>query len=153
MKLILLNCWEVGTHFRRIIIAKTALRMACLLAGRYIAFCCGRKSASICVLSRCLQQTYAACTPTQRESFSGSKSSVVPVFRHAPQFSDRIALRDRHGDYTYRGIFLSSRQFAGEISGYLGGKKQERVAFLCPNDASYIIAQWACWMSGQIGKG
>jgi malonyl-CoA/methylmalonyl-CoA synthetase len=34
----------------------------------------------------------------------------------------------------------------------LGGKKQERVAFLCPNDASYIIAQWACWMSGQIGK-
>jgi hypothetical protein len=34
----------------------------------------------------------------------------------------------------------------------LDGKKQERVAFLCPNDASYIIAQWACWMSGQIGK-
>lgn len=124
--------------------------MACLLAGRYVALCCGRRSASICVLSRCLQQTYAACTPTQKESFSASKSSVVPVFRHAPRFSDRIALRDRHGDYTYRGIFLSSRQFAGEISSYLGGKKQERVAFLCPNDASYIIAQWACWMSGQI---
>jgi hypothetical protein len=34
----------------------------------------------------------------------------------------------------------------------LDGKKQERVAFLCPNDASYVIVQWACWMSGQIGE-
>jgi hypothetical protein len=129
--------------------------MACLLAGRYIALCCGRQSASIYISSRCWQQTYAACTPTHSaagESFNGPKSLVVPIFRYAPQFGDRVALRDRHGDYTYRGIFLSSRQFAGEISNYLNGKKQERVAFLCPNDASYIIVQWACWMSGQIGN-
>jgi malonyl-CoA/methylmalonyl-CoA synthetase len=126
--------------------------MACLLAGRYVAVCCGRRAASVYITSRCWQQSYAACAPTHGESFNVPKSSVVPIFRHAPQFSDRIALRDRHGDYTYRGIFLSSRQFAGEISSYLSGKKQERVAFLCPNDASYIIVQWACWMSGQIGK-
>lgn len=125
--------------------------MACLLAGRYVAFCCGRRAAGVYVTSR-WQQSYAACAPTHGESFNGPKSSVVPIFRHAPQFSDRIALRDRHGDYTYRGIFLSSRQFAGEISSYLAGKKRERIAFLCPNDASYIIVQWACWMSGQIGK-
>lgn len=127
--------------------------MACLLAGRYIALCCNRQSASIFVSSRCWQQTYAACAPTQTattESYCRPQSSVVPIFRHAPQYSDRIALRDRHGDYTYRGLFLSSRQFAGEISTHLAGKKQERVAFLCPNDASYLIVQWACWMSGQI---
>lgn len=125
--------------------------MACLLAGRYVAVCCGRQSAGIYLSSRCWQQTYAACAST-RESVGGPKSSVVPIFRHAPRYSDHIALRDRHGDYTYRGIFLSSRQFAGELSSYLDGKKQERVAFLCPNDASYVIVQWACWMSGQIGK-
>ncbi|KDR20268.1 acyl-CoA synthetase family member 3, mitochondrial isoform X2 [Zootermopsis nevadensis] len=125
------------------------LKMACLLAGRYLGVCCGRQSAGYYLSSRCWQQTYAACAAT-RESVSGPKSSVVPIFRHAPQYSDRIALRDRHGDYTYRGIFLSSRQFAGELSSYLDGKKQERVAFLCPNDASYVIVQWACWMSGQI---
>ncbi|KAJ9580782.1 hypothetical protein L9F63_024040, partial [Diploptera punctata] len=126
-------------------------KMACLLAGRYIAQCCGRQSA--CIYSSRRQQTYAACARTQTatvESYCGSKPPVIPIFRQVPQFTDRVALRDRHGDYTYRGLFLSSRQFAGEITNSLEGKRQERVAFLCPNDASYLIVQWACWMSGQI---
>ena len=28
--------------------------------------------------------------------------------------------------------------------------KQYRVGFLCPNGASYIITQWACWMGGNV---
>ncbi|KFB49949.1 hypothetical protein ZHAS_00017985 [Anopheles sinensis] len=27
---------------------------------------------------------------------------------------------------------------------------QSRVAFLCPNNITYIVSQWACWFSGQI---
>lgn len=27
---------------------------------------------------------------------------------------------------------------------------QQRIAFLCPNDVSYIISQWATWMAGHI---
>lgn len=49
------------------------------------------------------------------------------------------------------GLFLSSRQLAHQITELLKGKEQERVAFLCPSDATYVITQWACWMSGQIG--
>lgn len=77
---------------------------------------------------------------------------MVPVFKRAIQYRDRTALRDVQGDYTYRGLFLSSRQFSNNLSKILGGAHQERVAFLLPNNASYVIVQWACWMSGQIGE-
>ncbi|XP_046386430.1 malonate--CoA ligase ACSF3, mitochondrial [Ischnura elegans] len=79
-----------------------------------------------------------------------SENKVLPVFRHAERFASRTAIRDRHGDYTYEGIFLSSNQLAVQITEILRGRQGERVALLCPNDASYVIAQWACWMSGQI---
>lgn len=77
---------------------------------------------------------------------------MIPVFKHASKYSDKTALRDLHGDYTYRGLFLSSRQFSNQISQALSNSKQERVAILMPNDANYVITQWACWMSGQIGR-
>lgn len=77
---------------------------------------------------------------------------MIPVFKHATRFADKTALRDVHGDYTYRGLFLSSRQFANQITQAVSASRQERVAFLMPNDANYVIAQWACWMSGQIGE-
>ncbi|KAK0180886.1 hypothetical protein PV327_003221 [Microctonus hyperodae] len=76
--------------------------------------------------------------------------NVVPIFRNAIQFGDKTALKDLQGDYTYKRLFLSSRQFAVELSNLLNGAQQERVAFLMPNDARYVIVQWACWMSGQI---
>nr|CAD7424207.1 unnamed protein product [Timema monikensis] len=59
---------------------------------------------------------------------------------------------DNDGDYRYQGLLHSSHKFASEISYHLNGNTQERVAFLCPNNASYLIAQWACWISGQIGE-
>lgn len=122
------------------------------MVGRLLSNCCGRQVASFNVISRCWQQTYAACAPSNN-TFNDTichKSSVIPVFRRAAEFSDRLALRDIHGDYTYRGVFLSSRQFSYAIRDFFGGNRQERVAFLCPNDATYVITQWACWMSGQI---
>lgn len=81
-----------------------------------------------------------------------SNNNVIPVFRNAIKFGDRTALRDLQGDYTYRGLYLSSRQFCGDLSEFLKDGQQERIAFLMPNDARYVIVQWACWMSGQIGN-
>ena len=78
-------------------------------------------------------------------------NNVVPIFKQATLFGEKTALRDMHGDYTYRGLFLSARQFANELTELLGEAQQERIAFLMPNDASYVIVQWACWISGQIG--
>nr|CAD7263715.1 unnamed protein product [Timema shepardi] len=118
--------------------------------GRFIILSSNRQSSTLYAILRCWRHTHTAAAPSYGEPLDSHRESVVPVFRHAPRYGDRIALRDRHGDYTYRGMFLSSRQLACEISSLLEGRRQERVAFLCPNDASYLITQWACWMSGQI---
>lgn len=77
---------------------------------------------------------------------------VVPTFRIASQWPDRIAITDQYGDFTYRGLFNSSKKVASRMTELLGDKFQERVAFLCPNNVSYVITQWACWMGGQIGS-
>ncbi|XP_014206849.1 acyl-CoA synthetase family member 3, mitochondrial isoform X2 [Copidosoma floridanum] len=95
-----------------------------------------------------MQQTHAALNSTTENSqFS---NDVVPVFKYASQYTDKTALRDMHGDYTYGDLFLSAKQFANDLNRLLGEGSQERVAFLLPNDASYVICQWACWISGQI---
>ncbi|XP_034947583.1 malonate--CoA ligase ACSF3, mitochondrial [Chelonus insularis] len=98
---------------------------------------------------RRLQQTHAALSSVN-ETHQPPNNGVIPVFKNAIKYGDKTALRDLQGDYTYRGLFLSSRQFAVELSTLLGGLHQERIAFLMPNDARYVIVQWACWMSGQI---
>lgn len=83
--------------------------------------------------------------------FQFSTDSVVPVFKFASRFHEKTALTDLQGDYTYRGLFLSSRQFSNELTRLLEGKQHERIALLLPNNATYVIAQWACWMCGQTG--
>lgn len=78
----------------------------------------------------------------------------VPVFIRALTFGDRIALIDQHGHHTYRELYDRSLRLSREIcrlrgceSGDLQG---ERVSFLCSNDVSYVVAQWASWMSGGV---
>ncbi|XP_060530056.1 malonate--CoA ligase ACSF3, mitochondrial-like [Cylas formicarius] len=73
-----------------------------------------------------------------------------PVFKNAKNFPDKVAIRDRIAGYTYANIFLSANELSKEISSLLGGKTNERVLFLCPNDVHYVITLWAIWMSGQI---
>ncbi|KAK3920845.1 Malonate--CoA ligase ACSF3, mitochondrial [Frankliniella fusca] len=72
------------------------------------------------------------------------------VFRRAVQHAGSTALRDRHAEYTYAGLWRCSRLLAEAVSEALEGRRGQRVAFLCPNDASYVMALWACWISGQI---
>ncbi|XP_076989403.1 malonate--CoA ligase ACSF3, mitochondrial isoform X2 [Tamandua tetradactyla] len=78
----------------------------------------------------------------------------TPVFTRSLAFGDRLALVDRHGRHTYRDLYLHSLRLSREIlrlRGSAGGDLQEeRISFLCPNDASYVVAQWASWMSGAI---
>lgn len=79
-------------------------------------------------------------------------SSGGPVFRNAQNFPDKIALRDRIASYTYANIFISANELSKQITELVNGKTNERVLFMCPNDANYVITLWAIWMSGQIGK-
>lgn len=77
---------------------------------------------------------------------------VIPVFRKAANYTDRIALRDSLGSYTYGNLFLGAKDLCNDITVQVGRKNSERILFLCPNDATYVLTQWAIWMSGQIGK-
>ncbi|XP_045389789.1 malonate--CoA ligase ACSF3, mitochondrial isoform X2 [Lemur catta] len=79
---------------------------------------------------------------------------AAPVFARALAFGDRVAVVDQHGSHTYRDLYHRSLHLSREICrlrGCAGGDLgEERVAFLCSNDVSYVVAQWASWMSGGI---
>lgn len=77
---------------------------------------------------------------------------LSPSFRLATQWPEKIAITDQHGDYSYRNVVSGSKILANTLTESLEEKVQERVAFLCQNDASYVMMLWACWMTGQIGK-
>lgn len=72
------------------------------------------------------------------------------MFRLATQWPNKIAIVDKSGEHTYSSIYNSSITLSKVLEKSLHGKIQERIAVLCPNDASYVVAQWASWMSGQI---
>ncbi|XP_066493755.1 malonate--CoA ligase ACSF3, mitochondrial isoform X2 [Tiliqua scincoides] len=79
---------------------------------------------------------------------------VAPVFTRALAFGEKVAIIDQNGKHTYRELYIHSLHLSQEICKTLGRSGQdlkgERISFLCPNDASYVIAQWASWMSGGI---
>ncbi|XP_026804411.1 acyl-CoA synthetase family member 3, mitochondrial isoform X1 [Rhopalosiphum maidis] len=79
-----------------------------------------------------------------------NETSLAPIYRLASQWPNNIAVVDKFGEHTYSSIFNSSVTLSKIIEKSLHGEIQERVAILCPNDASYVVAQWASWMSGQI---
>lgn len=81
-----------------------------------------------------------------------SRINQKPVFARAPAFGEKLAIIDNSGSHSYEQLHRSSLGLADRISGALhcefGGLKGKRISFLCANDASYTVAQWATWMSG-----
>ncbi|KAM4744003.1 LOW QUALITY PROTEIN: malonate--CoA ligase ACSF3, mitochondrial [Anableps anableps] len=75
-----------------------------------------------------------------------------PVFTRAPGFGERLAIVDSSGSHSYKQLYCNSLGLACRISATLntgfGGLDGRRISFLCANDASYVVAQWAAWMSG-----
>lgn len=81
------------------------------------------------------------------------KPQITPVFQIATNHLNKIALKDKNGTHTYQDILRKSLLLAKKIHAKLGpNKQQERIVFLCPNDVTYLIAQWACWAAGHIGN-
>lgn len=89
---------------------------------------------------------------THRLTTPSSRINQRPVFARSPAFGDRLAIIDSSGSHTYQQLYYSSLDLAERISIALnsdfGGLEGKRVCFLCANDASYTVAQWATWMSG-----
>ena len=76
------------------------------------------------------------------------------MFSRALAFGDRIALVDQHGRHTYKDLYHHSLRLSRELCRLLGcaggDLQEERVSFMCSNDVSYVVAQWASWMSGGV---
>ncbi|XP_072202715.1 malonate--CoA ligase ACSF3, mitochondrial isoform X3 [Excalfactoria chinensis] len=87
-------------------------------------------------------------------TWAASSHHVSPVFTKALTFGDKVAVVDQNGEHTYRELFCQSLRLSQEICRVLQCSsrdlKEERISFLCPNDASYVVAQWASWMSGGV---
>ncbi|KAF7211725.1 acyl-CoA synthetase family member 3 [Nothobranchius furzeri] len=81
-----------------------------------------------------------------------SRINQKPVFERALAFGDKPAIIDSSGGHSYKQLYRSSLGLASRINAALnsdfGGLHGKRVSFLCANDASYVVGQWAGWMSG-----
>ncbi|XP_058530022.1 malonate--CoA ligase ACSF3, mitochondrial isoform X2 [Ochotona princeps] len=100
----------------------------------------------LCVLTSCRP------APETHVALGAPSDRTTPVFTRALLFRDRTALVDQHGRHTYRDLYRRSLQLSQELCRLRGSQdlREERVSFLCSNDASYVVAQWASWMSGGI---
>ena len=95
-----------------------------------------------------------AVHPTQHLQYSIYSTTkfhrVTPLYLRAEQYLDRIALIDCHAMHTYDDILNSAKNLVDTISDLLNAKhddvKGSRIAILCNNDISYVVAQWATWM-------
>ena len=87
-----------------------------------------------------------------RQASATPGRKVSPVFSRALGFGDKTAIVDSSGSHTYRDLYASSWGLAARIAQILGCKSGDvggqRISFLCANDASYSVAQWASWMCG-----
>ncbi|XP_016396425.1 acyl-CoA synthetase family member 3, mitochondrial isoform X2 [Sinocyclocheilus rhinocerous] len=96
------------------------------------------------------QRTFAS----SNLKFSPAVGRVAPVFSRASAYGDNVAITDHSGSHTYRSLYKNSKSLAGLITKALtcqsGDLQGKRISFLCANDASYTVAQWAAWMCGGI---
>ncbi|XP_068587204.1 malonate--CoA ligase ACSF3, mitochondrial isoform X1 [Cebidichthys violaceus] len=135
-----------------------------MLSGRVAAACHSLKW-TLPHWKDALYKTYSPSKPGQRllgavvqrgahrwTTAPSSRINQKPVFKRAPAFGDKLAIIDSSGGHSYKQLYRSSLGLAGRISTALnadfGGLEGKRVSFLCANDASYTVAQWAAWMSG-----
>ncbi|KAH8276102.1 hypothetical protein KR044_002172 [Drosophila immigrans] len=75
---------------------------------------------------------------------------VVPTFKKAMLYPDEIAIKDFSGEFTYFQLYITAKKLSIQISNFCGTASQSNVAFLCSNNALWIVMQWGCWISGQV---
>lgn len=77
-------------------------------------------------------------------------NGVIPPFKRALLYGSKIAVKDTKGETSFSRLYLGAKKLSIKISNICGTGASGRVCFLCPNDAQYVLAQWATWFSGQI---
>lgn len=77
-------------------------------------------------------------------------NGIIPPFKRALLYGSKIAVKDTKGETSFSRLYLGAKKLSVKISNICGSGTSSRVCFLCPNDAQYVLAQWASWFSGQI---
>uniref|UniRef100_A0A4W5RIY3 Acyl-CoA synthetase family member 3 n=1 Tax=Hucho hucho TaxID=62062 RepID=A0A4W5RIY3_9TELE len=94
------------------------------------------------LLGQVLRRAYTSTRARQ-----AAAGDSAPVFSRARVYGDKLAIVDDSGSHSYRVLYGSSRGLAGCIKAVLdcpfGDLQGKRISFLCSNDASYMVAQWA----------
>ena len=91
-----------------------------------------------------------ACSSSNWNNAEINNNSVV--FLRARDFRDRVAIVDSSGSLSYDRLLKLSQSIGNSILKRAGKKDLLGccVAFLCPNDVSYVATQWAIWRNGGI---
>merc|ERR1712038_479599 len=80
-----------------------------------------------------------------------STLSHMPVYHKVVKHLGNIAVTDSDGDFIYEDVFRRSCRLGKEIVSALKGEKiDQKICVLCPNGLSFVVAQWATWMTGNI---
>ncbi|PCK08419.1 MAG: long-chain-fatty-acid--CoA ligase [Alteromonadaceae bacterium] len=78
-------------------------------------------------------------------------ASLMDMFHDAvKRHGDRIAYENFGATLTYRELDERSYEFAAYLQHKQGLKKGDRVALMCPNTLSFVVAMWAIIRSGAI---
>ena len=79
--------------------------------------------------------------------------SYRTVYRSALDNPDKIAVIDSNGRHSYSNLLSASIQLRDKLLSATDDKQKsanKRIAFLCNPDASFVVAQWSCWLSRAI---
>ena len=75
------------------------------------------------------------------------------VYRSALDNPEKTAVIDSTGRYSYSHLLSASVQLRDKLLSVSDDKQKsasKRIAFLCNPDASFVVAQWTCWLSRAI---
>lgn len=93
------------------------------------------------------------CRSKSLKSWQSYSTKVVPVlsWQKFEDFGDKIAIIDHFGRHSYGSILSKSATLASDIENVFKthkGDPPKHVAFVCPNDSSFLVMLLACWLSG-----
>jgi malonyl-CoA/methylmalonyl-CoA synthetase len=76
--------------------------------------------------------------------------STIPLIERALAYSNRTAVRDDAGSYTYAELVADSQSGASRLLEGTTDLNEDRVAFMVESSYDYVRVQWSIWRAGGI---
>ena len=110
--------------------------------------------AAKCMTLSNINQIIKACLHgSQSNELNLIHDQELDIFSNAKDFEHNIAIIDNNGSFTYETLLNRSTALASMLCKKIksdrliekGIMRGPRISFLCPNNFSYVVAQWAIW--------